>query len=224
MNTVYVDSREQKRIKYAHQFFKKNKINNEQVKVETRQLPSADYTYKNIGIEYKTTQDFINSIKNGRLKKEVLAMNNDYNTTYVVIAGNIQETIRQDFWRSKNSKNSQRHINSKSYMGAIASFSQITNVLQVETQKQAFQLIKSLFEKTTDNKNRTIPEPENKTDNPIINYLSCINGIHSKAPLIVETLKLETLEDLLNVTMEDLTSVDGIGKKKAQTILKGIKK
>lgn len=224
MNIVYVDSREQKRIKQAHNYFSKEKINKKPVKVETKQLKSADYAYKNIGVEFKTTQDFINSVKNGRLHKEVLQMNNDYEKTYVIIAGNIHETIRKEFWRIKNQKGKQeQHLNTRSYMGAIASYSQITNVIQVETTQQAFHLIRALFEKGTDNKNRSIPTPMTKTDNTLTNFLSCIPGISSKAPVIIETLKLETLEDLLQVTIDDLTSVDGIGKKKAEKIMEWIK-
>ena len=224
MNTVYVDSREQKRIKQAHKYFKKYKINNQPIQVETKQLNSADYAYKDIGVEFKTTHDFINSVKNGRLHKEVLQMNNDYNTTYIVIAGGIHEPIRKEFWRIKNTKKGkEHHLNTKSYMGALASFSQLTHVLQVENTQQAFHLIRALFEKSTDNKNRNIPEPELKTDNPLINYLSCIQGIKSKAPVIIETLNLETLEDLLNLSVDDLTKVDGIGKKKAEKIMEWIK-
>ena len=225
MNIVYVDSREQKRIKQAHNYFSKEKINKKPVKVETKQLKSADYAYKNIGVEFKTTQDFINSVKNGRLHKEVLQMNNDYEKTYVIIAGNIHETIRKEFWRIKNQKGKQeQHLNTRSYMGAIASYSQITNVIQVETTQQAFHLIRALFEKGTDNKNRSIPEPELKTNNPLVNFLSCIPGIKSKAPIIVEELNIKTLNDLINITTEDLTGINGIGKKKAGNIVKWLKK
>ena len=218
-NTIYIDTREKNRIKKAKTYFTKHPINNS--KTETKQLQSADYAYKNIGIEFKTTTDFITSLKNGRLHKEILQMNNDYEKTYLIIAGPIHETIRKEYWRTQNRK--EQTITIKSYLGAIASYNQITDVIQVETTKQAFHLIRALFEKGTDNKNRSIPTPMTKTDNTLTNFLSCIPGISSKAPVIIETLKLETLEDLLQVTIDDLTSVDGIGKKKAEKIMEWIK-
>ena len=218
-NTIYIDTREKDRIKKAKKYFTKHPINNS--KIKTKQLQSADYTYKNIGIEFKTTTDFITSLKNGRLHKEIIQMNQDYEKTYLIIAGPIQETIRKEYWRTRNKK--EQTITLKNYLGAIASYNQITNVTQVENTNQAFHLIKALFEKGTDNKNREIIEPMTKTNNTITNFLSCIPGINTKAPEIIETLEIETLEDLLQTTTEDLTKVDGIGKKKAEKIMEWIK-
>ena len=62
-----------------------------------------------------------------------------------------------------------------------------------------------------------------KSNNPCLNYLSSIKGISSQAELIVSTCDLHTLEDLLNLQVEDLSQVHGIGKTRAKQIIKKIR-
>ena len=64
-----------------------------------------------------------------------------------------------------------------------------------------------------------------KTKNNVFNWLCyCNYGINAKkATAIVETLDLHTLNDLQNLTVEELLTVDGIGKKNAENIIKGLK-
>ena len=46
----------------------------------------------------------------------------------------------------------------------------------------------------------------------------------TKAKLIVDNLQLETLEDILNITNDDLQKINGIGSKTAGIIIKSIKR
>ena len=67
--------------------------------------------------------------------------------------------------------------------------------------------------------------PRRKTENPAMNFLcNCVYGInYKKAGLIINQLHIRTLEDLLNLSMEDLVSVRGIGQATAEKILKQLK-
>ena len=64
-----------------------------------------------------------------------------------------------------------------------------------------------------------------KTKNNAFNWLCyCNYGISAKkATAIVETLDLHTLNDLQKITVEELLTVDGIGKKNAENIIEGLK-
>jgi Holliday junction resolvasome RuvABC DNA-binding subunit len=63
-----------------------------------------------------------------------------------------------------------------------------------------------------------------KDKNPCFNFLCHdVYGINwKKAKLIVDTLNLKTLNDLMNLNIDDLTNIKGIGKKTAQNILNNI--
>ena len=61
-----------------------------------------------------------------------------------------------------------------------------------------------------------------KSNNYALNILSGMKGLDNIADKIVNTLNISTLEDVMNLTLDDLTSVDKIGEKKALTILKNI--
>ena len=45
---------------------------------------------------------------------------------------------------------------------------------------------------------------------------------YNRAKLITDSLNLETVEDLFNVTKEDLTNIKGIGDKIADNILSNL--
>ena len=63
-----------------------------------------------------------------------------------------------------------------------------------------------------------------KDKNAAFNYLTyCIYGInYKKAQLITDTYNLQSLNDLLKLTTEDLCSIDGIGEKTAKNIITAI--
>jgi ERCC4-type nuclease len=63
-----------------------------------------------------------------------------------------------------------------------------------------------------------------KHKNPAYNYLAyCIYGVSAKrASEIVYTCHLKTMEDLFNLTHQDLTRIDGIGENLADRILNSI--
>ncbi|MBQ2174255.1 MAG: helix-hairpin-helix domain-containing protein, partial [Alphaproteobacteria bacterium] len=63
-----------------------------------------------------------------------------------------------------------------------------------------------------------------KDKNVCFNWLCyCIYGINSKkAKLITDTYELKSLNDLLQLTTEDLTLIEGIGEKTAKNIIEAI--
>ena len=204
-DAVFVDHREtEHRKEMAEKHFDE---------VQIKQLLYGDYVYKDVGIEFKTVKDFIGSVKDKRVFNQAIGMDGLYNHHYVIIYGDVSSTLRE-LYRL-------RHVFTiGQYLGAIASLSQITKVLKVDNETQAFKLARSLFEKSTDGKNRNVKKPSSNSSNKIVGVLSYIGGINNaRAEKLISELDINTLEDLIRLTEDDIKSVRGFGDKTAKSIV-----
>ena len=205
---VIVDSREtEHRKKIAVKTFGKENV-------IVKQMDYGDYVYKNVAIEFKTVKDFIDSIKDKRIFNQSIGMSEMYDYHYVIIYGDVGKTLNE-LYRYK-------HVFTVGqYVGAIASLSQITHVLKVENESQAFKLAKALFKKCTDGKNRSIKSPNvKKHKNKLVGVLSYIGGINAtRAEKLIDELGINSFYELINLTEEDIKSVSGFGDKTAKNIV-----
>lgn len=203
---VIVDHREtEHRKKIAKKHFK-------DITIET--LEYGDYVYKDVAVEFKTVKDFIGSVKDKRVFNQAIGMSEMYNHHYVIIYGDVGKTLNE-LYRL-------RHVFTvNQYVGALASLSQITHVLKVENESQAFKLAKSLFEKCTDGKNRAIKSPNVKRHkNKLVGVLSYIGGINAtRAEKLVDELNISSFYDLISLSEDDIKSVSGFGDKTAKSIV-----
>lgn len=206
---VIVDSREtSKRKKKAEKIFDE---------IVIKQLEYGDYVYKDTGVEFKTVSDFISSVKSKRMQNQAVGLRENYNHHYVIIYGDVQKTLNQ-LYRTRHP------FSVNQFLGALASISQITHVLHVDNEMQAFRLTRKLFEKSTDNKNRLVRKPTNNHKNKIVTVLTIIGNINTKrAEQLVNELDIKTVEDLLGLTYDDITSLKGFGDKTAKNILAYLK-
>lgn len=236
---IYVDNREdKKRIKSCVKFYTEKKY--EPTKktykgngnaLEIDQLVIGDYIFdKKVCFEYKTANDFIGSIIDGRVFKQSRNMQ-QYPFSYVVVVGDVAKEI--------NSRNEKRYWNKygklraftiKQYLGAVARLSVDGKVLHCDNQQQAFYLMQSVAEKCLEDTDvKGIDKPSFKLTDPIASFLGCIYVNNTsrlpmkQAILIREHCHLKTLEDLLGVEYEDLIRIKGIGKKTAEAVIKAIR-
>ena len=85
-------------------------------------------------------------------------------------------------------------------------------------------MAKSLFEKSTDGKNRTIPKKPPNNENKIIGVLSYLGGINNtRAEKLVSEFDIHSFEELINLSEEDIKSVKGFGDKTAKNIIRWLK-
>ena len=205
---VIVDSREtEKRKQKAEKLFGEDNI-------IIKQLPYGDYVYKNVGVEFKTISDFIGSIKSKRIYNQAIGLSETFTHHYIIIYGDVGYTLNR-LYRINHP------FTVRQYLGAIASLSQITTVIHVDNESQAFQLTKALFEKCTDGKNRKVKTPTSKSKNKMIGVLSFIGGINSKrAEKLINELDIKTMLEMIMLTEEDIKKVDGFGDKTAKSIVK----
>lgn len=218
---LQIDNRESNnRINSARQFFT-------DYQVEVGSYPVGDYIFdKKICFEYKSANDIISSIIDGRVFRQVERMK-QYPFSYVIVVGNVAETINErnaNYW---NRRNQVKQFTVRNYLGALARLQIESRVIHVDNNQQCWTIMDFLAKKLLDdNPNvRGVDRPKATLSDPIATFLSCIYindsqrlGIKT-AVMIREYLKLENLSDLLSVTYEDLVKVKGVGSKTAKRIM-----
>jgi len=224
---VKIDNREsQSRIKSAEKYF--NKMGYRTV---VEQLSVGDYVFHDrICFEFKTASDMIGSIKDGRIFRQAKNML-QYDYSYIIVVGSVPKQINKDnkkaYWYKGN--NPQSHFTVKAYIGAIARLETYSDVLVVDNQQQAFQLMDALVSKIfKDNVDvKMVDRPQSGLFNPVASYLSCIyindsTRLSAKAALKICDYLEESQMKLLDLGIDDLMSIDGIGKKTAQAVFDAI--
>lgn len=216
---VFIDSREQSRIKQASEYYTEQGLT-----VEVKELPIGDYLFSNgeneVCFEFKTTSDFVTSIQDGRVFNQAANMAENFDYNFVMIHGDLH-TRSKCIAMSRN----YREVNLFQYIGAISSLNRYVTVLQCYSPfiNESYYTMMTQAKKCLSSKPIVRKFPK-KTSNSAFNFLcGCIYGInHKKANQIVNTYHLESLADLMKLTKEDLMKIDGIGEKNAEKILEAI--
>jgi len=216
---VFIDSREQSRIKQASEYYTKQGLT-----VEVQELPIGDYLFTDgsdeVVFEFKTIADFVASIQDNRVFNEALNQAENYNHHFVVIQGD-ESTRAKCLAFTKN----YRRVTIFQYHGAIARLNTYTTVLESYSPfiNEAFYKMLVQTRKCLSDKPIVRKFPK-KTSNSAFNFLcGSIYGInHKKANQIVNTYHLESLADLMKLNKEELMKIDGIGEKNAERILEAI--
>ena len=210
-----MDSREHKeRRKYAERRFIAWGYDYEET-----QLQYGDYVCGNTVIEFKTTIDFIQSIYDGRLKKETIDQANNFPYHFVFVVGSIDVACYE--WK----RYTKRQFHKTHFFSAMASLLTYTNVVTFKDDKEAFQCMRFVFEKCNDTGNRIVRPIEKLSRNPSYNFLVGIPRVSQKrAESIVSMHNLKTLRDLLKLDKKKLIACQGIGDGLADSILEAIGK
>lgn len=222
MVKLCIDNRESNsRINSAKNFFEDNYT------IEVGNYPVGDFIFGNkVCFEYKTANDIISSIIDGRVFRQVDRMK-QYPFSYVIIVGDVPKTINErnaNYW---NRKNHVKQFTVRNYLGALARLQIESKVIHVDNNQQAWTIMDFLVKKLLDsNPNvKGVDRPRVTLSDPIATFLSCIYvndnqrlGIKT-AVMIREYLHLESLQDLLNISYDDLVKVRGVGTKTAKKIM-----
>ena len=213
---IAIDNREQSRIQTATQYYKSQGLD-----IEIAELEIGDYIFDNkVCFEFKTIPDFISSIQDGRVFNQAVNMSENYDYAFVLIHGD-EHTRAKSLAMTRN----YRQVTVYQYLGAIASLNRIVTVIECNSPfideayyRMMIHATKSLQQKPI------IKKFPKKHKNAAYNYLAyCVYGVSAKrAQDIVYTCHLDTLEDLFNLTHQDLIKIEGIGDKLADRILMSI--
>lgn len=219
---VFIDTRENNRIKPALFYFGQKNT------VTITELETGDYIFVNeenndcIVFEYKTIEDFIQSIKDNRVFNQSIDQYNEFKYHFVIIVGT-------DKQKTEYIKDTQRYtgdyVTNNQYYGAICSLSTYTNVIQVPRQSIAFEVMEKQAIKCFENK-PLMKRYRKSEGNPAFRLLANnVNRIGLKtASKICDSLNLETVDDVFNLSLDSLMSVEGVGEKSAINILSQLKR
>ncbi|MBR3213411.1 MAG: hypothetical protein IKF79_02740 [Methanosphaera sp.] len=210
---IQISDKEQSRIKSAKEYYLQQGH-----EVNVANLEVGDYIFDNkVVFEFKTIADFVSSIQDNRVFNEAINQAENYDYHYVIIQGD-ESTRAKCLAISRN----YQEITYFQYLGAIASLNRYTTVIESYSPfiNEAYYRMMITAKKCLQQK-PIVKKFNRKHKNSAMNYLTyCVYGLnYRRANDIVETLDLHTLEDLLNVTHQQLTSVEGIGTKLADRIM-----
>lgn len=216
---LLIDSRERQRIKQAEDICKEKGID-----FDVRQLTSNDYIFmsgnKSVGFEFKEIKDFVSSVSNGKIFRQVTESDTDY--TFVMISS-YRDLSNALFVHNTYAKKPMHSV-----VGAIARLNTLCDGVWIENTPiftNCFNKMMVQAEKCFNTKHYSSKMEVRKTgDSAVINYLFSIKGVSNITALrICGNLGLRTLEDLLEVNKESLVSIDGIGGKTADKIMEALK-
>ena len=213
---VQIDVREKDRVKSATEYYKEQGL-----EVEVCELEIGDYVFDNkVCFEFKLTSDFVSSIQDNRVFNQSINMAENYDYSFVMIYGDLH-TRSKCIAMSRN----YREVNLFQYIGAISSLNRYVTVLQCYSPfiNESYYTMMKQAQKCLSDKPIVKKFPR-KDKNPAFNYLAyCIYGVSAKrASEIVHQCHLKTMEDLFNLTHQDLIKIDGIGDNLADRILNSI--
>lgn len=216
---VFIDHREQDRVKSATKYFTEQGL-----EVEVQELPVGDYIFTDgtneVAFEYKEINDFITSISSGRVFNQAISMAEEFDYHFVVIRGTESERAKY-LAISKN----YRPVTVYQYHGAIASLNRYTTVIESYTPyvneayyKMLIQAKKCLQDKPI------VKKFPRKDKNPALNFLCHdIYGINYKtAKPLIDKYNLKSIDDIKQLSIDDLCLVNGIGENLAHRIKEAV--
>ena len=208
---LVIDTHEYKRVKSATKYYE-----NLGYDVSVSTLDTGDFLFNDdVVFEFKTMMDYMNSITDGRVFRECILQSETYPYHFCIIQG-----TNYDLKRALDYSN----ISMKQYIGSISRLNTYTTVINcMGGLRNAYHTMHTQTSKCLDNLGK-FKQFKTKNYNTAFNILAYTIPRVSvvRADRIVETLGLETVNDIVNLTKEDLLTVDGIGDSLADNIIKHI--
>lgn len=219
---ICVDSREKERKDRAKAFYI---AKGHDVSVET--LDVGDYVFEGqVCFEYKEISDFMNSIMDNSVFNEAANQSMKYPYHYVIIVGEFKRYVMSN-WSYARNRDYPKYVydNYARYFGALRRLRTFTNVIIVEDEKQAFWEMLLQAEKCLDGKSKfysNVTRPVKSQD--VVDVVLCsVNGVSSKKALAIRKHhNINTIYDLMNLTVEDFKQVKGLGEITSNNLYKFI--
>lgn len=202
------------------------------------QLEYGDYLFqknnKTVAYEYKTINDYMQSVYNGSLFEEATNQTETYDYSYVIIEGTIENYI-QETWNGRNGWIIKKKWNYKfnkfyernliTYYGSLRRLRKFTCPIFCNSEEHCFfemlqQSVKCFDNKVYGGVKRSVESQDN-----VSFYLSGCNGVsNGLIENINKTLVIDGLDDLMSLSVEDLMTVPLIGEVTAVKIYNWIHK
>jgi len=220
---VTVDSREKDRKDRAVDFYT-NKGHEAQVEM----LDVGDYLFDNtVVFEYKEISDFMSSIKNNSVFNEAANQSLEFKYHYVIIVGDVRDYLNHNWayyptrkqWKNRYDKFLATNL--LMYYGAIRRLRVFTCPVEIIGEENAFQEMLLQAIKCLDGKSKYYSNVSRQVDvqDPVDVLLTSSKGISiKKAEAIRKTHNVNNVYDLMELTVNDLQMVEGIGEKTSNNV------
>lgn len=232
VNKIIIDSREKERGINAYNLY------NDTYDVSVKPLKYGDFLFetndkKQIVFEYKTCEDFINSLENKSLFHEVSNQSINYEYSYLIICGDFDKTYKDLYFGVPHYRYKYKTLLmlkntlSNQVKGALNRiYAMYVPIIFADNEKIAFKKMLEISLKIADNKKYGgIVRPSRKDlveDNCAL-FLTTTNGIgEKKAKNITNELDINCLDDLCKMKPSDFASVKKITNENVIEIWKKI--
>ena len=186
-------------------------LDNNGVKLKLEKLEHGDYLLSSrCAVEFKTIEDFVDSLIDGRLMEQVKDLKSIYEKPVVVVEGN------QDIY-------SVRNVNPNAIRGMIAAITVSFGVpvLYTKSKNDTAQMLISIAAREQDITERDFsrhPQKLTSSTKEMQEYL--VSAIPGVGPGLAKKMLREfgSVEKIINATAEELQKIESIGKIKAKKI------
>ncbi|MBI2670967.1 DEAD/DEAH box helicase [Candidatus Woesearchaeota archaeon] len=181
------------------------------VNVVTENLVSGDYLLSDrVGVEFKTKEDFINSIIDNRLLPQIRDLRNNFTNPLLIISG------EEDIYSIRN-----MHPNAIRGMLAAIALNYNVPILFTKNTQDTAALLKVIATREQKEDNRSIiirGEKKPLTDSELQEFI--IQSLPGIGPVLAKSLlkKFKTVRNLINLSQDELKKIENIGGKKASEI------
>jgi ERCC4-related helicase len=187
------------------------------VDIELKQLTYGDYILsEHIGVEFKTKKDFVDSLLDGRMFEQASALARNFTKPLFIVQG------EEDLFSIRN-------VNSNAILGALASIATSFRIPVIFTKntEETADLFYSILKKQTKQEtrfevNQHAHKPKDGKD--LQEYI--IGSLPNIGPTVAKALlhHFETIQKILNASIEELSQVDMMGAVKAKGIFDVVRK
>lgn len=199
---IFVDDREKSSLVVEH-------LKDTDAKIKLNRLSVGDYIVSDrVCVERKTSDDFVNSIIDGRLFSQAEELIDNFTSPVIIIEGN--------YFRESMNENAIR--------AAIASI--ITNyrvpILMTEDEEETAKMVYWLAKKDQIKNGRNIGIKGKKKPKTDKELLECVVSGYPGVSVVLSKRILEkfgSVEKFVNASEEELIKIDGIGKVLARRIV-----
>ena len=209
IDSLIVDTRERKRFQPCKEYFKGKGII-----AKNKRLDFGDYVFDGrVCFEFKTWEDFLQSMNDKSLFEEVYNQADHYDYSYLIICGDRDEAIGKNFYvnpsmrrRYKTVRNYYGFIN-QGVNGAIRRCRVVCDVIFVDNLTEAFYEMFEQSKKCLDDKKYggTVRKKSIGLNTPVEHFLYGIRGFGEKTVYeFLDCFSPKCLDDLLHVTGDDL--------------------
>lgn len=181
--------------------------------VKPKQLDVGDYICSDrVGIERKSTSDFLSSIVDSRLFDQVKSLSESYPNPLMILEGDVEELYTK------------RNIHPNAINGALSSISidyRIPILWSMDTEHTAA-LIFTIAKREQVKEGRAVAiRGEKRVFSTPQQQEFLVAGLPNVSTVLAKRLLDEfgTVKDTFNASQENLTNIEGIGEKKAKNII-----